>query len=90
MSVEFRPNPNFHNDVMKATEEKIVSCVKALERGEKLNNDELSVLAKMKLIEVSDVTNHDTPPGQRDLLFLFFTEKGKAILEGAAVNIKRL
>ena len=79
---EFRPNPNFNNDGMRAAQEKIVSCLKALKRGEKLSNVELSILAKLKLIEVSDATNHDTPPGQRDLVFLFLTKKGKATLKG--------
>jgi hypothetical protein len=88
-------NPNFKEDVMKAAEEKLniaVAPAKAvlvtdkealqmLERGEKLSNEWLDNLSQRGLIEVKDVTSNSTPPGQRDLLFTFITEKGRKVLK---------
>jgi len=87
-------NPNFKEDAMKAAEEKLNSAVapakavlvtdkealQALERGEKLSNEWLDNLSQKDLIEVRDVTSSSTPPGQRALLFTFFTEKGTKVL----------
>jgi hypothetical protein len=32
-------------------------------------------------IETEDVSHMQTPKGQKDLLFIFFTDKGKRLLE---------
>lgn len=57
-------------------------ALQALQRGERLSNVALESLSQRGLIEVRDVTSHSTPPGQRDLLFTFFTERARKVLEG--------
>jgi hypothetical protein len=55
----------------------IKELLQALVRGEKLSNVLLKSLALQGLITVRDVTNNDTPPGERELLFIALTEKGR-------------
>ena len=56
-------------------------ALEALQRGEQLNNQMLAHLRRQGLIEVQDVSNLDTATGERDLLFTFFTEAGRKLLE---------
>jgi hypothetical protein len=56
--------------------------LQALQRGEKLGNDLLEVLWQRGLINVRDVTNMQTPKGQRELLFISFTDGGRKLIEG--------
>ena len=88
MTVQVRLNPNLKDDVIKAAEQalgaKITTekqALEALQRGEKLSNKILTHLASKSLIEVQDITNLDSPAGERELLFTFFTERGRALLE---------
>jgi hypothetical protein len=53
----------------------------ALQRGDRLSNAELALLARKGLIQVDDVTNMDSPPGAREYKFTFFTERGRRLLE---------
>ncbi len=46
-----------------------------------LNNQMLAHLRRQGLIEAQDVSNLDTATGERDLLFTFFTEAGRKLLE---------
>ncbi len=87
-NVKVRMNPNFKAEVIKAAEEKLggkiiteKQALEALQRGERLSNQFLAHLSRKGLIEVSDVTNLSTPPGQRELLFTFITESGRKVLE---------
>jgi hypothetical protein len=82
-------NPNFKADVIKAAEEKLgikiateKQALEALTRGQRLSNAVLAHLSSKGLIEVTDVTNMDSPPGERELLFTFITQRGKKVLEG--------
>jgi hypothetical protein len=56
-------------------------ALQALQRNERLGSHILENLWRKDLIQVRDVTTLDTPPGQRELMFTFFTEKGKKLLE---------
>ena len=53
----------------------------ALQRGERLSNAELLLLARKGLIQIDDVTNMDSPPGEREHKFTSFTERGRRLLE---------
>jgi hypothetical protein len=86
---KFNPNPNFKAQVLKAAEEKLgvkiateKQALEALIAGQRLSNALLAHLSERGLIGVSDVTNMDSPPGERELLFTSITERGKSILEG--------
>lgn len=53
-----------------------------LQRGERLHSAVLRDLAFRKgLITVSDVTNMDSPPGEKEYLFINITERGRRLLE---------
>lgn len=87
-SFEFKPNPNFKKDVLKAAEDKLGAKIHTekealdlLNRGGRASNAVLAHLADKGLIEVRDVTSNDTPPGERDLLFIRLTEHGIRVLE---------
>jgi len=94
-NVKFNPNPNFKEDVMKAAQEKLSSAVapakavlmtdkealQALQRNERLGSRILENLWQKGLIQVLDVSTQDTPAEQRELVFTFFTEEGKKLLE---------
>jgi len=56
--------------------------LQALQRGKKLGSHILENLRQKGLIRVQDVSNMQTPKGQRDLLFISFTEEGRKLLEG--------
>ncbi len=51
-----------------------------LDEGEELDSPTLERLMHEGYIEARDVTNMDTPQGQRDYLFMFFTEKARQVL----------
>jgi hypothetical protein len=54
-----------------------------LQRGERLNSSVLSDLAFSKgLITVDDVTNMDSPRGEKEYIFINITERGRKLLEG--------
>jgi hypothetical protein len=57
-------------------------ALKALQRRETPSNAVLESLSRRGLIKVSDVTNNNTPQGQREWLFINFTERGRKVLEG--------
>jgi len=42
----------------------------------------IKLLLRQRYIEARDVTNNDSPPGQREYLATFITEKGRRVLEG--------
>ena len=53
-----------------------------LQRGERLHSVVLRDLAFRKdLITVDDVTNNDSPPGEKEYLFINITERGRRLLE---------
>lgn len=56
-------------------------ALERLDRDEKLDSPTLERLAQHGYINVSDVTNKHTPPGQKELLFISITEKGKKLLD---------
>jgi hypothetical protein len=87
--VKVTMNPNFKADVLKATEEKLAAkiatekeALQALACRQPLSNAMLAHLSRKGLIEVADVTNLDSPPGERELLCTFITERGRQVLEG--------
>jgi hypothetical protein len=51
-----------------------------LDRATKLDSSVLKALADKGYVKVSDVTNHQTPPGQKEYLFIDFTEEGRRVL----------
>lgn len=61
--------------------------LRLLSEGQKLDSGTLHDLRQEGLIEAVDVTNQDTPEGQRDLLFSFITEKGKRLSAKAIIII---
>ena len=56
-------------------------ALQALQKGQRLSNTALALLSRKGLIKVSDVTNMDSPPGERELLFISITERGRRMLE---------
>jgi hypothetical protein len=52
-----------------------------LKRNEKLDSSIMESLHRTGFILARDVTNHQTPIGQREFLFIRFTEKGRKVLE---------
>lgn len=65
-------------------EGKVKSLLQRLARDEKaLDSPVLEHLAGGGYIKIAEVTNQDTPVGQREFLFVSFTEKGKKLLESA-------
>jgi hypothetical protein len=57
--------------------------LQVLADGKPLSNTALAILSRKGLIKVDDVTNSDTQPGQRDLMFTgIITERGRRVLEG--------
>jgi len=79
MSVKITMNPNFKADVLNAADKKTLEM---LSRGEVLSSKWLAYLASKGLIEVGEVTSNSTPPGERDLLYICTTERGKEVLKG--------
>jgi hypothetical protein len=64
---------------------KIITEKEALQflaRGESVSNTLLAKLSRNGLIEVDDVTNMESPPGDRELLFICITARGRRVLEG--------
>ncbi len=57
-------------------------ALRTLQRTGNADQPTLKRLHDAGYIEVRDVTSNSTPPGQRELLFTFFTEKAKEFLEG--------
>jgi hypothetical protein len=51
-----------------------------LQHGERLHSRILKNLWRKGLIEVHDITNMDSPLGETELLFTFFTEAGRKVL----------
>jgi len=54
-----------------------------LNRGEKLDSQILERLTNEGYIKTSETTNFDTPLGQREFLFISFTERGRRLLQGS-------
>jgi len=52
-----------------------------LKLKEKLDSPTLEHLARSGFITVSETTNHQTPPGRREFLFIDFTEKARKLLQ---------
>jgi hypothetical protein len=55
-----------------------------IQQGEKLDWKLFERLDREGLIETKDVSHMQTPHGQKDLLFIFFTDKGKQLLESCS------
>jgi hypothetical protein len=61
--------------------ERIKQLLERLKRGERLDSPVLEKLRLDGYIRVADTTNQQTPPGQREFLFIDFTDKGRSVLE---------
>jgi hypothetical protein len=59
----------------------IKPLLQRLQTGEKLDSSILERLDREGYIETEDVSHMQTPKDQKDLLFIFFTDKGKRLLE---------
>jgi DNA-binding PadR family transcriptional regulator len=55
--------------------------LESLNRGERPGSPTLERLTREGYIDTSDTTNHQTPVGMREYLFVDFTEKGRKLLE---------
>jgi hypothetical protein len=60
-----------------------VEALKAIRREERLDQSTIIKLAAAAYITIADVTNNDTPPGQREYLVISITEKGRRLLESS-------
>jgi len=60
-----------------------VEALAAVQRGERLDQPTIKRLAAEGCINVTDVTNQDTPPGLREFLITSITDKGRQLLRGA-------
>jgi hypothetical protein len=58
-----------------------LDALAAFERGERPDQSTTQRLAAEGYIEAAEVTNHQTPTGQREFLFISVTEKGRRLLE---------
>lgn len=58
-----------------------IEALKAIQRNDLLDQSTIKRLAAEGYVTVRDVTTHDTPLGQRELLVTFITEKGRQLLE---------
>jgi len=93
--VTFKRNPDFNKELMRAAQQKVDKAVapakarlltdrdvlQGLQRGEQFGSEILEHLSRKGLIEVQDASHMGTPAGQRDLLFTFFTDEGRKMLE---------
>ncbi len=59
----------------------VKQLLERLNRNEKLDSSTLERLNREGYIKAQDVSNMDTPLGQKDFLFIHITEKGKQALE---------
>jgi hypothetical protein len=59
----------------------IKQMLEQFNRGARLDSSILERLDGQGYIKISDVTNFQTPPGQREYLFIDFTEKGRKVLQ---------
>ena len=57
------------------------TLLERLNRHERLDSPTLERLSREGYIRVRDVTNHQTPVGQREYLFIDFTEKARKLLD---------
>lgn len=73
-----RPSPALGNAMTNA---QVLDALQSLQRGETVGQRILAYLAAEQFIVVADVTNMDSPPGQREYLFISFTEKGQRLLD---------
>jgi hypothetical protein len=64
------------------TNVQVVGALRALQRGEQVGQRILRYLAAEQFIVVDDVTNMDTPRGQKEYLFITVTDKGQRLLDG--------
>jgi hypothetical protein len=53
-----------------------------LDRGGKLSSAILVDLRNRGLIKVRDVTSHDSPRGEKEYLFISFTDEGERVRKG--------
>lgn len=60
-----------------------LEALRAFDRGERVDQSTIQKLAAERYIDVSDVTNHQTPPGQREYLFICITKKGRRLLDSS-------
>jgi hypothetical protein len=58
-----------------------LEALKAFQRGERPDQATTKQLAAEGYVNVAEVTNNDTPVGQREFLITSITEKGKRVLE---------
>jgi hypothetical protein len=58
-------------------------ALEAFTRNQQLDQATVRRLLEARLITASDVTNHDTPPGQREYLPISLTLKGQRLLDKA-------
>jgi hypothetical protein len=58
----------------------VKQLLKRLNQGEKLDSPTLERLNREGYIKAQDVSNLDTPIGERDFLFIHITEKGRQLL----------
>ena len=72
--------PELTNAMTKA---QVLDALKALIRGEEVSQRVLVYLAAEQFIVVDDVTNMDTPRGQKEYLFISFAEKGQRLFDWA-------
>jgi len=56
-------------------------ALQAFKQGKGLDQPTTRRLLRAGLIEARDVTNMDSPQGEREYLATFITEKGKRLLE---------
>jgi hypothetical protein len=59
----------------------VKALLERLNRGEKLDSPTLERLDREGYIKAENVSNMDTPVGQKDFLFIHITEKGRQVLE---------
>jgi hypothetical protein len=60
----------------------IKGLLEQLNQNKKLDSSILERLDREGYIRTSNPTNYQTPPGQREYLFIDFTEKGRKLLQG--------
>jgi hypothetical protein len=58
----------------------VKQLLKRLNQGEKLDSPTLERLNREGYIKAQDISNLDTPIGERDFLFIHITEKGRQLL----------
>lgn len=60
----------------------------ALKHGREVDQKTLIRFAQQGLVNVQDVTDHDTPPSLKGYIFLHFTMKGRDLLESPSGKLE--